>query len=438
MSINYKLSKKVILVANFASPNKCTVKVFSSHEKKRAKEHLEWIKRCTPTPVAETVNLDEGMIEVSNSNFEIFLTDIQSRYYGAEFLCRIYSKEFEKFPGWRWGERMTMVKLDIPGITSILTSTTVIDGKVMGKYCIDTHTKGWYLESTRLLSMKNPDLAQYKKNYDEYWETKKTAALEPGSVYIDRWGVVYLNLASNIYSKLTGYGYNNYRVDQHWYNNTCSNPIRANMMLEVDRDVLTKTVFNLNDLETLIKEYYEKMTKTNSHRANSCLRIKKASSGKFAKIGELKGYKKFYSSTKFEILLEAFIKGRIHAFKDNETDLVDPLKLYDERSLFSIFKGKTVSKMSDYISQTYLKLIKSRLAKKKLDGPAWREADRFKFFYNPTSELTEDEVISGVNLIADRGNEAPTLDELITMGVIKNIDEFKEILDSIRGWKKLE
>ena len=95
--MNKKVSKKVILVANFSHPEMSAIKAFPSYRMKDAKLEIEYYKNITPASIKDSVVFEAGLITVTNDNFKLVLMDMNSRYYGAQFKCRIYSEEFEKY-----------------------------------------------------------------------------------------------------------------------------------------------------------------------------------------------------------------------------------------------------------------------------------------------------------------------------------------------------
>ena len=434
--MNRKISRKIILLANFSHGEKFTaVKAYSSYRMKDAKAELEFFKRTAPklTEEKKDIKIEDGLIMIPNGNFKLYFKDIHSKYYGSQFKFRIYSKEFEKYPGWGWNEREFIIAVDHPTMANILMNKNIIDGAISGEFSIDTHSSGWFLNSTSIVFGDTPELSDWMNNYDEFFESKTTHTLDPGSIYIDRHGEIYLCLATDIYSKVFGNVFNSYQFCRHWGSSNVSTDSleKSTILFRVDdRDILKQKITNFEDFWDLVFiKYSEYLSKYSSPTS---IRIRKATSGKFAKIGELSGYKEIYGMTNWNIMKEEIISHIEKIIPGSGHNGV-----FDQIPLVLTFNENKYSALSPYLAKIYRDYIEYYI-KDKIKNPGWRDKDRFPELYTPTKELLDNEVEIYIRQTSQRSYTIPDIAQLYTLGVFADIEDARNFLNNIRGWTKLE
>lgn len=382
--MNLKFCEKVLLLFN----TDCSishVKIFPPHRKKEAeKERLS-------SRYKET-----HLIEVSNSNFRVKFWDFQTKYYGASVRLELDHPEFKDYPPLNEGEHSLVVSTDTFGFSEIIMKSGLDHGFSYDKtFSFDLYTNSWYHECYRLVPDNSSFIPERVSNYREFWESPKVSSMKLGSVYLDRWGDIYLALTDKVYSRIIGTGYSgdcgHYSPYYSWgtvHNPDEKRPATVLAYLGDSKDILEYLPEIGKDCSSLKKFFEDLFQRTENHLSEfsigtDFLRIKGYSNGHFVKLMEIPGYESLYKSMSgWKGLKEILFNLSDRYSLDNcQNDCISHLEYYfyvtSEKEVRD--HGKILSSNEKSIYRKYiLNIIKSWKTNSTI-----LESEKYPRFYTP-------------------------------------------------------
>lgn len=295
--MNLKFCEKVLLLFN-TDYSISWVQVYPPHKRKEAERDKQ---------IIISSERKAHLIEVSNSGFTVSFHEFSCRYYGAKVKLELDHPEFKKYP-YLEGHSL-FISTDTHGFSEIINNSSLEFGHGCGRtFSFDLYTNAWFKDCYRLVPDNSPFIPERISNYREFWESPKVSSMKLGSVYLDRWGDIYLALTDKVYSNVVGTGYSggcgHYSLYYSW--GTLHNPDEKRSAtvlayLGNSKDILEYLPGIGKDCSSLKKFFEDLFWRTENHFSEfsigtDFLRIKGYSNGHFVKLMEIPGYESLYKS----------------------------------------------------------------------------------------------------------------------------------------------
>ena len=382
--MNLKFCEKVLLLFN-TDYSFSQVKVFPPHRKKEAeKERLS------------SQHKETHLIEVSNSNFRLKFLEFRTKYYGSLVRLELDHPEFKDYPPLNEGEHSLVVSTDTYGFSEIIMKSGLDHGFSYEKtFSFDLYTNAWYQECYRLVPDNSSFIPEQVSNYREFWESPKVSTMQPGSVYLDRWGDIYLALTDKVYSNTIGSGYSggvgNYTLysGRTLYYPSEKRPSTIMAYLGNSKDILEHLSGIGSDYSSLLKFFEDLFQRRINHLSKfslgtDFLRIKGYSCGHFVKLLEIPGYESLYKSILSWKGIREIIFGLSDRYTYNQND--DDDSIFHLEKYFHVTSEKTVEKLDSILSDNekliYRKYILNTIKDWKLKYSSY-EYENYSKFYSP-------------------------------------------------------
>ena len=383
--MNLKFCEKVLLLFN-TDYSFSQVHVYPPHKRKDAERD----KVALPHKATH-------LIEVNNSGFSVKFEDFRNRYYGASVNLILDHPEFKEYP-FLSGHSL-QISTDTCGFTEILRNSTLDSGLSSNKtFSFDLYTNAWYQNHYRLVPDKSPFISERILNYKEFWDSPKTSSMRPGSVYIDRWGDIYLALTDKVYSSVIGNGYSggngNYTL-YYSYNVLHydeKKPATVMAYLGNSKNILEYLPGIAQD-STTFQKFFENLFLRDYNDFSvfqmgvDFLRIKGYSNGHFVKLLDIPNYESLYKSLGSWYGLKEMLFSLSKRYSSVGQRSQDSISHYENffyvtqekepKDLCSILSKEEKSIYRDYILKTILEWK---------NGPSTYDLENYPRFYTPEKD----------------------------------------------------
>ena len=381
--MNLKFCEKVLLLFN-TDYSLSTVKVYPPHKRKEAELEKSSLRYN-----------ETHLIEVDNFGFRVKFEDFRAKYYGASVTLILDHPEFVNYP-FLSGHSL-QIRTDTLGFSNILKTSTLDSGLSLDTtFSFDLYTNALFQGHYRLVPDKSSFIPECISNYKEFWEGSKVSSMCPGSVYIDRWGDIYLALTDKVYSSVIGNGYSgghgNYTL-YYSYNVLHydeKKPATVMAYLGNEKEILGYLPDIARDntefqkfLESLFLRNHNKFS--NFQMGTDFLRIKGYSNGHFVKILDIPNYGSLYKSLGSWSGLKEILFSLSKRYSPQQSQ--DSISHYE--NFFYVTQEKEPKDLSSILSKKEKSIYRDYILKTILDwksGSSTYELETYPRFYTPEKD----------------------------------------------------
>lgn len=437
--MNLKFCEKILLLFN-TDYSFSRAQVYPLHRRKDAERDK------LSSPSKET-----HLIELSNSGFTVSFHGFSCKYYGARVDLELDHPEFEKY-SFLEGHSL-LISTDTHGFSEIITNSSLEFGRGAGKtFSFDLYTNAWIQGSYRLVPDNSSFIPERTANYREFWDSPKVSSMKPGSVYLNRWGDIYLALTDKVYSSTIGSGYSggngSYSLHFSWgslHYNDEKRPATVLAYLGDSKDILEYLPEIGKDCLSLQKFLEDLFQRSENHLCRflmgpSFLRLKGYSNGHFVKLMDIPGYESLYKSISGWKGLKEILFNISDRFDYDHYDSIPQLEHYfyvtskkDDEDLGKILSNNEKSIYRKYVLST----IKSWKT-----GPSESDLKNYPEFYTPeekSEKFTLSKINEFLNWRAKRSylkvgvrNYWYSADTFLNLGLFKDENDFINEFEKIR------
>lgn len=441
--MNLKFCEKVLLLFN-TDYSISWVQAYPPHKRKEAERDRQSIISS---------GREGHLIEVSNSGFTVSFHEFISKYYGAKVKLELDHPEFKKYL-FLEGHSL-YINTDTYGFSEIIKNSSLDFGQGCGRtFSFDLYTNAWFQECYRLVPDNSPFIPERISNYREFWESPKISSMKPGSVYLDRWGDIYLSLTDKVYSNTIGAGYSggvgNYSLYYSYgilHNPDEKRPATVLAYLGNSKDILEYLFEIGKDCSSLQKFFEDLFQRTENHLSKfsmgtDFLRIKGYSNGHFVKLMDIPGYESLYRSISGWKGLKEILFNLSDRYSPNydHGDSISHLENY-----FHVTSEKEVKDMKKILSSNekliYRKYILNTIKSWKTNSTL-SDLEKYPRFYTPEKDdkkLTLSEINEFLNWRIRRSylrvgirNYWYSADTFLDLEIFSNENDFIDEFEKIR------
>ena len=406
MNLVSKFCEKVILVID-THPEVTSVSIFKQHQEKEANTEIEQIKshRYKCSSPSEPIKLI-----LENKGFGVKYHRHTNKYYGATISLVINHPEFDKYP--ELSRKNVIISIDLYNFETLIKSGYFDFGNYSGKtFSFDLYSSTFYSDCYRIVPDSSSDIADRVSNYIRFWCAEKTSRLQPGNVYLDRWGDLYLALTDKVWSDKIGSGWSggfgNYSFYRNWSTLKYSEKRPGTIMIYLGSDdKVFREVYGIAKDTSSFIAFIKTLYLRNSHEApdwlrtttrigKNFLRIKGYHNGKFVKQLEIPGYTELYKSLgEWEGLRKAI-------FETGENlgiDFLDDDGVADLEQYFLVSTDKTkVIEISDSEKKIYREYILKMLTYWICSSASTYDIEKYPEIYKKKEVLDKDIINDFIN-----------------------------------------